>query len=90
MILADTKFEFGNDDQGRLVLADEVLTPDSSRYWDAAEYAAGRGGVSFDKQIIRDWLAANWDGRGTPPDLPDEILQHTAARYRQLVHLLTT
>lgn len=90
VLLADTKFEFGDDDQGRLVLADEVLTPDSSRYWDAAAYAEGRRGVSFDKQIIRDWLTANWDGTGTPPDLPDEVVQRTADRYRQLVDLLTS
>ena len=89
VLLADTKFEFGDDEQGRLVLADEVLTPDSSRYWDAAAYAEGRRGVSFDKQIIRDWLAAHWDGHGTPPDLPDEIVQRTADRYRELVDLLT-
>ena len=89
VLLADTKLEFGDDDQGRLVLADEVLTPDSSRYWDAAAYADGRRGVSFDKQIIRDWLAAHWDGKGTPPDLPDEVVQRTADRYRELVDLLT-
>jgi phosphoribosylaminoimidazole-succinocarboxamide synthase len=90
VILADTKFEFGHDEQGALVLADEVLTPDSSRYWDAAAYAAGRPGVSFDKQIVRDWLAAHWDGKGTAPDLPDEIVARTADRYRQLVELLTS
>jgi len=89
VILADTKFEFGRDREGRLVLGDEVLTPDSSRYWDAAAYAEGRRGVSFDKQIVRDWLAAHWDGNGTPPDLPDEIVQRTADRYRELVELLT-
>ena len=90
VILADTKFEFGDDADGRLVLADEVLTPDSSRYWDAEAYAAGRRGVSWDKQIIRDWLTARWDGQGTPPDLPDEVVQRTADRYRELVDLLTS
>jgi phosphoribosylaminoimidazole-succinocarboxamide synthase len=89
VILADTKFEFGDDADGRLVLADEVLTPDSSRYWDAAAYAEGRRGVSFDKQIIRDWLTAHWDGNGSVPDLPDEIVERTADRYRELVDLLT-
>jgi phosphoribosylaminoimidazole-succinocarboxamide synthase len=89
VILADTKFEFGDDAEGRLVLGDEVLTPDSSRYWDAAAYAEGRRGVSFDKQIVRDWLAAHWDGEGTAPDLPDEVVQRTADRYRELVELLT-
>jgi phosphoribosylaminoimidazole-succinocarboxamide synthase len=90
VILADTKFEFGTDRHGRLVLADEVLTPDSSRYWDAAAYAAGRRGVSFDKQIIRDWLAERWDGQGVAPDLPDEVVQRTADRYRELVTRLTS
>jgi phosphoribosylaminoimidazole-succinocarboxamide synthase len=89
VILADTKLEFGDDEDGRLVLADEVLTPDSSRYWDAAAYAEGRRGVSWDKQIIRDWLTAHWDGEGTAPDLPDEVVQRTADRYRELVDLLT-
>lgn len=90
VILADTKLEFGADADGRLVLADEVLTPDSSRYWDAAAYAEGRRGVSFDKQIVRDWLSAHWDGEGTAPDLPDEIVDRAAARYRELVDLLTS
>ncbi|HEV7624347.1 MAG TPA: phosphoribosylaminoimidazolesuccinocarboxamide synthase [Amnibacterium sp.] len=91
LLLADTKFEFGAESGGdSAVLADEVLTSDSSRYWDAAAYADGRRGVSFDKQIVRDWLRANWDGGGTPPVLPDEIVQRTAARYRELVDRLTS
>ena len=90
VLLADTKFEFGDDDQGVLTLGDEVLTPDSSRYWDAAAYAEGRRGVSFDKQIIRDWLTAHWDGTGDAPDLPDEIVQRTADRYQELVDRLTS
>ena len=89
VLLADTKFEFGDDEGGVLTLADEVLTPDSSRYWDAAAYADGRRGVSFDKQIIRDWLTAHWDGAGVAPDLPDEIVRRTAARYQELVDRLT-
>ena len=94
VLLADTKFEFGTDPAtGQLVLADEVLTSDSSRYWDAAAYsdadAAARRAVSFDKQIVRDWLAANWDGAGAPPALPAELVQRTAARYRELVERLT-
>lgn len=88
LILADTKFEFGND-LGRLVLADEVLTPDSSRYWDLAEWEAGVRGRSFDKQIVRDWLAAHWDKTGEPPVLPDEIVAQTAAKYQELVERLT-
>jgi len=90
VILADTKFEFGTDPAtGELTLADEVLTSDSSRYWDAAAYQSGDRTASFDKQIVRDWLAANWDRTGMPPRLPPEIVERTAARYRELVERLT-
>ena len=92
VILADTKFEFGTDPRtGELTLADEVLTSDSSRYWDAGLYAAGGPDrlASFDKQIVRNWLAANWDRTGTPPALPVEIVEQTAARYGELVSRLT-
>jgi phosphoribosylaminoimidazole-succinocarboxamide synthase len=88
VILADTKFEFG-DDAGVLTLGDEVLTSDSSRYWDAAQYATGDRTASFDKQIVRNWLLANWDKEGTPPQLPHEIVEQTAARYRELISRLT-
>ena len=92
LILADTKFEFGrNRETGELTLSDEVLTSDSSRYWDAASYAAGGPNRldSFDKQIVRDWLSANWDKTGTPPVLPDAIVTQTADRYRELISRLT-
>ena len=92
LILADTKFEFGaNHDTGLITLADEVLTSDSSRYWDAATYAAGGPDRldSFDKQIVRNWLSANWDKTGTPPELPAEIVEQTAVRYRELIERLT-
>ena len=92
VILADTKFEFGTDPAtGALTLGDEVLTSDSSRYWDASLYAAGGPSRldSFDKQIVRDWLAANWDKTGDPPTLPHEIVERTAARYRELIDRLT-
>jgi len=90
VILADTKFEFGTDPAtGELTLADEVLTSDSSRYWDATAYESGDRTASFDKQIVRDWLAANWDRTGRPPRLPPEIVERTAARYRELVERLT-
>ena len=92
VILADTKFEFGaNRHTGELTLADEVLTSDSSRYWDAAAYAAGGADrlASFDKQIVRNWLSAHWDRVGTPPDLPPEIVDQTASRYRELIERLT-
>lgn len=85
IILADTKFEFGLDRDGNLVLADEVLTPDSSRYWPADGYAEGRVQPSFDKQYVRDWLTgeSGWDrhGRTPPPPLPDEVVAATRARY---------
>lgn len=94
IILADTKFEFGRDPEtGAITLADEALTSDSSRYWDAAAYATGTTPearmASFDKQIVRDWLAANWDKTGTPPELPLEIREKTAAKYRELLERLT-
>jgi phosphoribosylaminoimidazole-succinocarboxamide synthase len=92
VILADTKFEFGaNRENGELTLADEVLTSDSSRYWDAEAYAAGGPDrlASFDKQIVRNWLSAHWDKAGTPPELPPEIVEQTAARYRELIERLT-
>lgn len=92
VLLADTKFEFGADPvSGELTLADEVLTSDSSRYWDASLYAAGGEDrlASFDKQIVRNWLAAHWDKQGEPPVLPDEIVERTLARYRELYERIT-
>ncbi|MCR2794148.1 phosphoribosylaminoimidazolesuccinocarboxamide synthase [Microbacterium sp. zg.Y625] len=93
LILADTKFEFGLDAKGVLTLADEVLTSDSSRYWDAAAWQSGTTPAermaSFDKQIVRDWLAAHWDKQGTPPALPADIIERTAARYQELLERLT-
>ncbi|WP_426516538.1 phosphoribosylaminoimidazolesuccinocarboxamide synthase [Diaminobutyricibacter sp. McL0618] len=93
VIIADTKFEFGRDRAtGTVTLADEVLTSDSSRYWDAVAWATGTTPAermaSFDKQIVRDWLSANWDRSGTPPELPDTIVERTAARYRELLERL--
>lgn len=86
LLLADTKLEFGDDpESGALTLADEVLTSDSSRYWDAEAYAAGRRGISFDKQIVRDWLRWHWDGSGAPPRLPDDVVARTAERYAELL-----
>jgi phosphoribosylaminoimidazole-succinocarboxamide synthase len=90
IILADTKFEFGKDRvTGQMTLADEVLTSDSSRYWDAQTYQHGTTPAekmaSFDKQIVRNWLAENWDKQGTPPGLPAQIVEQTAARYQELI-----
>jgi phosphoribosylaminoimidazole-succinocarboxamide synthase len=82
LILADTKFEFGLVEDGRLLLIDEALTPDSSRYWDAALYQVGTAPESFDKQFVRDWLEqSGWDKESTPPALPDEIVEQTRQRY---------
>ena len=93
LILADTKFEFGVDAGGVLRLADEVLTSDSSRYWDAESWRTGSTPsarmASFDKQIVRDWLSAHWDKQGTPPVLPEEVVTETAARYAELLDRLT-
>jgi phosphoribosylaminoimidazole-succinocarboxamide synthase len=94
LILADTKFEFGRDEQGELVIADEVLTPDSSRYWPVDLWEPGHPQPSFDKQIIRDWLtsgASGWDrsGETPPPDLPAEVVEHTRARYIEAYERLT-
>jgi phosphoribosylaminoimidazole-succinocarboxamide synthase len=89
VILADTKFEFGRDrETGVITLADEVLTSDSSRYWDADAYARCERDNSFDKQIVRNWLSANWDKTGAPPALPTEIVTQTADRYRELIDRL--
>ena len=95
IIIADTKFEFGLDDAGKLVLMDEVLTPDSSRYWPAESYQEGSNPPSFDKQFLRDWLEqAQVDGRpwgktAPAPKLPDEVIAQTAAKYREAMERLT-
>jgi phosphoribosylaminoimidazole-succinocarboxamide synthase len=89
IILADTKFEFGRDASGVIRIADEVLTSDSSRFWDEEAWVAGVRDQSFDKQIVRDWLKAHWDGEGTPPRLPDEIVERTSARYAELIDRIT-
>lgn len=90
IIIADTKFEFGLDDNGTLHLIDEVLTPDSSRFWDAKEYKVGTSPASFDKQIVRDYLETlDWDKTDPGPTLPVEIAEKTAAKYREAQALLT-
>ncbi|GAB6162704.1 phosphoribosylaminoimidazolesuccinocarboxamide synthase [Desulfothermus naphthae] len=80
IIIADTKFEFGFIN-GELVLIDEVLTPDSSRFWPKDEYEKGRPQKSFDKQYLRDWLSQNWDKKSPPPNLPEEIIENTKNKY---------
>jgi phosphoribosylaminoimidazole-succinocarboxamide synthase len=91
VILADTKFEFGLDpSSGELVLGDEVLTPDSSRFWPAADYAPGRGQQSFDKQFVRDWASGTgWDKQPPAPEIPADVVDGTRARYVEAYELLT-
>lgn len=82
IIIADTKFEFGVDENGTLVLADEVLTPDSSRFWDAAEYEVGKSQKSYDKQYLRDWLKeSGWDKNPPAPHIPSEVMEITSDKY---------
>ena len=91
IIIADTKFEFGLDEADRLVLIDEVLTPDSSRFWPAASYAPGSSPASFDKQYVRDYLETlDWDKTPPGPALPAEVIEKTAAKYREAQTRLTT
>ncbi len=91
IIIADTKFEFGLDADGALVLMDEVLTADSSRFWPADEYRVGISPPSFDKQFVRDWLESvpGWDKRAPAPALPPEVVERTAAKYREALRRLT-
>jgi phosphoribosylaminoimidazole-succinocarboxamide synthase len=90
VIIADTKFEFGTDANGKLYLIDEALTPDSSRFWPAAQYRPGSSPPSFDKQYVRDWLEAQrWDKKPPAPALPPEVLARTAEKYREALRLLT-
>jgi phosphoribosylaminoimidazole-succinocarboxamide synthase len=89
IIIADTKFEFGHDGD-EMILIDEALTPDSSRFWDAKEYKSGKPQPSFDKQIVRDWLTASgWDQKSPAPVLPRKIVDATSRRYRQVYRMLT-
>jgi len=94
IIIADTKFEFGADAEGTLRLIDEVLTPDSSRFWPADRYEPGHGQPSFDKQPLRDYLAGlraegRWNGEAPPPRLPPDVVQATSRRYLEAFRLLT-
>ncbi|MGD8476589.1 MAG: phosphoribosylaminoimidazolesuccinocarboxamide synthase [Burkholderiales bacterium] len=90
IIIADTKFEFGVDEAGKLYLIDEALTSDSSRFWPRGQYRVGTSPPSFDKQFVRDWLEAqNWNKKPPAPALPDDILEKTAAKYQEALRLLT-
>ncbi|HXO85002.1 MAG TPA: phosphoribosylaminoimidazolesuccinocarboxamide synthase [Gemmatimonadales bacterium] len=94
IIIADTKFEFGTTAAGELIVIDEILTPDSSRFWPADRYQPGRGQPSFDKQPLRDYLAdlkkqGKWNGEAPPPPLPDDVVAATSARYRDAYRRIT-
>ena len=90
IIIADTKFEFGLDETGRLYFIDEALTPDSSRFWPADQYRPGSSPPSYDKQFVRDYLETlDWDKRPPPPPLPAEVVEHTAQKYREALERLT-
>ena len=88
IIIADTKLEFGTVD-GRIILADEVLTPDSSRFWPADTYEVGKEQPSFDKQYVRNWLNANWDRTGNPPHMPEEVIAQTTEKYVTAYEMIT-
>ena len=89
LLLADTKFEFGTDERGHLVLIDEILTPDSSRYWPMDQYEAGRPQTAFDKQYVRDYLEElAWDKTAPGPSLPEDVIRNTRDRYLEALDLL--
>ena len=91
IIIADTKFEFGQDDQGQLYIIDEILTPDSSRFWPLSEYRTGISPPSFDKQFVRDYLdTLDWDRTAPGPRLPAEVIQQTGDKYREALRVLTS
>jgi phosphoribosylaminoimidazole-succinocarboxamide synthase len=94
IIIADTKFEFGRDDKGQIILIDEVMTPDSSRFWAADVYTAGQPQPSFDKQPLRDYLdvergAGRWNGEAPPPALPASVVDATSKRYLEAFRRVT-
>jgi phosphoribosylaminoimidazole-succinocarboxamide synthase len=90
LILADTKLEWGRMPDGEIILIDEVLTPDSSRFWPADQYREGISPPSFDKQFVRDWLeTTDWDKNSSPPELPTDVVERTAAKYREAYERLT-
>ncbi len=90
VIIADTKFEFGQDENGDIVLIDEIFTPDSSRFWKAEDYKPGVEPPSFDKQFVRNHLSdSDWDKKSAPPELPEEIINKTSEKYNEIYELLT-
>jgi phosphoribosylaminoimidazole-succinocarboxamide synthase len=90
ILLADTKFDFGTDIKGEIRVGDEVLTPDSSRFWNLSTWNPGGAQVSFDKQYVRDWLVnSGWDRKSPPPELPDDVVEKTQAKYIEAYELIT-
>jgi phosphoribosylaminoimidazole-succinocarboxamide synthase len=90
IILADTKFEFGTNNDGEIILIDEALTPDSSRFWLLSDYEAGKNPINFDKQILRDYLEkTNWNKQPPPPKLTDEIIAKTLEKYKFALQAIT-
>ena len=90
ILLADTKFEFGTDIKGEIRVGDEVLTPDSSRFWNLSTWNPGGAQASFDKQYVRDWLVnSGWDRKSPPPELPDDVVEKTQAKYIEAYELIT-
>ena len=90
ILLADTKFEFGTDINGEIRVGDEVLTPDSSRFWNVSTWNPGGAQASFDKQYVRDWLVnSGWDRKSPPPELPDDVVEKTQAKYIEAYELIT-
>ena len=90
ILLADTKFEFGTDIKGEIRVGDEVLTPDSSRFWNVSTWNPGGAQASFDKQYVRDWLVnSGWDRKSPPPELPDDVVEKTQAKYIEAYELIT-
>ena len=89
IIIADTKFEFGTDENGNLILMDEILTPDSSRFWEAATWQPGSSPASYDKQYVRDWLETlDWNKQAPGPNVPDEVISGTLSRYQEALKRL--
>ena len=90
IILADTKFEFGRNAKGEIILGDEALTPDSSRLWELSSWSPGAAQASFDKQFLRDYLVSTgWDRNSPPPEIPAEIVEKTSLRYEEAFYRLT-
>ena len=90
VIIADTKFEFGKDEKGNIILIDEIFTPDSSRFWKVEDYSPGKEPPAFDKQYVRNYLSrSSWDKNSPPPELPDDVIARTREKYMEIYEILT-